>query len=201
MSKLSLFIFSSFFLLSCSTPPKMSMTQKSVDPGGSVLWANKPLALNKPAQEVGLGERLPKSQMAGSWFRAKELSTKGQVTIINVVPSIDTPVCEEQTHQLSESPSIHSSIKRVTISMDLPPAQDRVAKEAKLTNIEYFSDFPKKDFGKKMGLIMNDLGLLARALIVTDKEGIIRHIQITPKAGELPDMEKAISVANQLVTQ
>ena len=83
--------------------------------------------------------------------------------------------------------------------MDLPPAQDRFAAEAKLTNIDYYSDFPNNDFGKKMGLSMKPLGLLARAVIVTDKEGKVRHLQITPKARELPDMDKAIAVANSLV--
>lgn len=123
---------------------------------------------------------------------------KGHVTIINIVPSIDTKVCEEQSHILGESKEINKDIKRVSISRDLPMAQSRFAKEAKLENITYLSDFKDASFGKRSGLLMTQKGLLARGVIVTDREGIVRYIQVVPDVTKLPNMQKAIDFANNL---
>lgn len=123
---------------------------------------------------------------------------KGYVTIINIVPSIDTKVCEEQSHILGESKEINEDIKRVSISRDLPMAQSRFAKEAKLENITFLSDFKDASFGKRSGLLMTEKGLLARGVIVTDREGVVRYIQVVPDVTKLPNMQKAIDFANNL---
>lgn len=122
-----------------------------------------------------------------------------KVTIMNIVPSIDTPTCEAQSHILGESEKIKKNIERVTISRDLPMAQARFAKEAKLTNINYYSDYAHGTFGKKTGLMIEGKELLARAVIVLDQTGVIRHFQLIPEVSQLPDMNKAIEIANDLV--
>ena len=77
-------------------------------------------------------------------------------------------------------------------------AQARFAKEAKLENITYYSDFKEAAFGKESGLLIIDNGLLARGVMVVDKEGVIRYMQFVPELTELPNMDKAIAVANDL---
>lgn len=123
----------------------------------------------------------------------------GKVSIINIVPSVDTPVCENQTHILGETSLLNKKIARISISRDLPMAQKRFAKAAKLENIEYLSDFKYAKFGKKTGLLIKEKELLARAVIVTNHKGEIVHLQVVPEVAHLPNMDKAIKIANQLL--
>lgn len=165
----------------------MKVSQSTVSPGTSVTMAGKKVRLYPGTLRVGDNIN---DKLAG-------MKTKGKVTIINVVPSVDTPVCEAQTHELGESKNIPSSIHRVTVSRDLPMAQERFAREAKLTNIEYVSDYKFAKFGKSAGLLMQGPELLARGVIVVDKKGIVRYIQVVPEITELPNLDKAISAAKR----
>jgi thiol peroxidase len=121
---------------------------------------------------------------------------KGSVLFLSIVPSIDTAVCEEQTHYLGEEGDrLPSSIRRITISRDTPFAQKRFANEAKLEDIQYFSDYKEGLFGLATGLLINDLRLLARSVILVDKKGTVRYIQVVPELTDLPDMEAAFERA------
>jgi thiol peroxidase len=124
---------------------------------------------------------------------------KGSVLILSVVPSLDTAVCEEQTHYLGEKgDKLPGSVKRIVISRDTPFAQKRFAKEAKLTDLQYLSDYKRGDFGRSTGLLTEGLMLLARSVIIVDKEGTIRYIQVVPEMSHLPDMEKAFEKATEV---
>ena len=123
----------------------------------------------------------------------------GKVRIISVVPSLDTPTCDAQTHELSEKdPALANNIEMVTISMDLPFAQSRWARAAKVKNMTFLSDYKAAEFGTSTGLLIVPLHLLARSVIVTDKDGVVRYIQVVPEITELPDMQAAIAAAKGL---
>jgi thiol peroxidase len=124
---------------------------------------------------------------------------KGAVLFLSIVPSLDTPVCEEQTHYLGEvGEKLPKEVRRMTISRDTPFAQKRFAMEAKLTNLQYLSDYREGEFGKATGLLMEKLMLLARSVVLVDKKGTIRYIQVVPEITRLPDMEKAFQKAMEL---
>jgi thiol peroxidase len=124
---------------------------------------------------------------------------RGSVLLVSIVPSLDTAVCEEQTHYLGEQGDrLPKSVKRIVISRDTPFAQKRFAKEAKLTDLQYLSDYKQGDFGRSAGLLTEGLMLLARSVILVDKQGIVRYIQVVPEMTHLPDMEKAFEKAIEL---
>jgi thiol peroxidase len=124
---------------------------------------------------------------------------KGSVLFLSIVPSLDTPVCEAQTHYLGEEGKrMPPAIKRITISRDIPFAQKRFAKEAKLTEIQYLSDYKDGSFGRSTGLLIDGLMLLARAVILVDQQGIVRYVQVVPELTHLPDMEKAFDQAAEM---
>jgi thiol peroxidase len=83
--------------------------------------------------------------------------------------------------------------------MDLPFAQWRFAKEAKINNITFLSDYKGREFGYNNGLLIEPLALLARAVIVTDKDNIVRYLQIVPELTALPDMQAAMNAARELL--
>lgn len=128
------------------------------------------------------------------------LELKG-IAVISIVPSIDTKVCEEQSHIMSESSDLKPGIQRIIISRDTPMAQERFVREAKLSNLTLASDFAHGTFGKNTGLLMRGPELLARAVLVTDAKGIIRYLQVARDITTLPDMKAAFKVANSLDVQ
>jgi thiol peroxidase len=125
--------------------------------------------------------------------------SKATVRIISLVPSLDTKVCEQQTHHLSEkSNGLDRQVELITVSVDTPFAQKRFADEAKIKNVTFLSDYRAGEFGRAHGLLVKDPHLLARAVMVVDKDNVIRYLQITPELAELPDMEAAFAAANKL---
>jgi thioredoxin-dependent peroxiredoxin len=167
--------------------------------GNTVAMKGNPLPLK--GQAIKLGEPLPSAMVTGANLGAVDIATgNGKVRIISVVPSVDTPTCEAQTHQLSEKDrKLADQVEMVTISMDLPFAQQRFAREAKIKNITFYSDYKTGQFGLNNGLMIDPLHLLARAVIVTDKNNIVRYIQIVPEVTELPDMAAAMNAAKALL--
>ncbi len=178
----------------------IKVTTETMKPGegSNVTFKGNQLALLGTAIE--LGKPLPSAMLtAGDLSGVNLAESKGKPKIISVVPSIDTPVCEAQTHELSEKSGLDvSKVELITVSMDLPFAQGRFAKEAKIKNVTFLSDYKGAEFGRKNGLLIKPLNLLARALIVVDKDNIVRHIQVVPEITNLPDLTKAVAVAKSL---
>ena len=166
--------------------------------GNSVTFKGTPLALAGPGIKVG--EALRDVQVAkGDLSLTNIADTKGKVRIISVVPSLDTVVCEQQTHYLSEkNAGIDKTISLITVSVDTPFAQNRFAKEAKIGNVTFLSDFRGGDFGKTYGLLVKDPHFLARAVMVVDKDNVVRYLQVTPELGQMPDMDSAFAAARAL---
>ena len=187
-------------LFSCATkPPQMTMDPGSVSPGSQVTMKGKQLAL--AGTPIAVGQRLPDTDLVDAkTMTAVNLNDyDGSVLFLSVVPSIDTKVCEAQTHYLGEEGDIlPSTIKRIAISRDTPFAQVRFAEDAKLDDIAYLSDYKEGAFGRSVGLLVDGPMLLARSIILVDKQGIVQYIQVVPEMTSLPDMEKAFSKAIEL---
>ena len=179
----------------------MVVAKGSVAPGdgSAVTFKGNPLPLAGTA--VAVGAPLPAATLVGAGMQPVNIAeAKGKVRIINIVPSLDTPVCDAQTHELVEKdPTLSENIELVTVSMDLPFAQQRWARNAKVKNVTFLSDHRSGDFGMNNGLLIQPLRLLARAVIVTDKDGVVRYIQVVPEITELPDMSAAMSAAKGLM--
>lgn len=175
---------------------------KSVNPGTTVtLRGDRFRLLGSP---ISTGKPLPSVNLVDAvTMKDTDLSKeKGAVLFLSIVPSLDTPVCEAQTHSLGEEgEKLPKEVRRITISRDTPFAQKRFAKEAKLTNLQYLSDYKEGEFGKATGLLMEKNMLLARSVVLVDKKGTIRYIQVVPEITRLPDMEKAFQKARELNTE
>ena len=178
---------------------KVNKESASSGDGNTVKLMGNDMPLSGQALKVG--DPLPAAMVtAGNLAPVNIAEAKGRVRIISVVPSVDTPTCEAQTHLLSEKDrKLAEKVDMITISMDLPFAQQRFAKEAKIKNVTFYSDYNSAQFGKNNGLLMEPLRLLARAVIVTDKDNIVRYIQVVPEVTQLPDMPAAMNFAKTLL--
>ena len=186
--------------MGCSSTPKFETTNDSVLPSSGIDWLGKKTKLNGDSK-LKVGSHFPSVAVTNESMKAESLGETDKVKIISVIPSIDTEVCDQQTHILSETKGLSNKVERITVSRDLPYALRRFAEKSNLKNIRYFSDYRNGDFGNATGLEIDHNKLLARAIIVVDKKGQVRHLQITPKIYTLPDMNKAISIANELANQ
>ena len=167
----------------------------------TITLKGKPLTLIGEITQVG--KTLPTVRLPDLGLNMIDLqSFKGKVTILSVVPSLDTPTCEKQTHILSEdNKGLDQTANLVTISRDLPFAQKRFAKEANIHNLLFLSDYRDAEFGKSTGLLIEENRLLARAIIVLDREGVIRYLEVVPELARLPEMEKAFHSAWSLISK
>ena len=187
-------------LMGCATKqPKIPVDEFSVEPGASVAFKGQSFKLL--GTPIAVGETLPSVELRDADTMAKvDLSSmRGSVLFLSIVPSLETSVCDAQTHYLGEEgDELSPKIKRITISRDTPFAQKRFAKEAKLTDLQYLSDYGDASFGKSTGLLIDDLMLLARSVILVDREGKVRYIQVVPEITHLPDMKRAFQKAEEL---
>jgi len=153
---------------------------------------------------VQVGAPLPATILVdASTMKKVDLATMtGHVLFLSIVPSLDTKVCEAQTHLLGEEGALlPADIMKITISRDTPFAQKRFAEEAKLTSLTYLSDYRDASFAKATGLLIEDNMLLARSVIIVDKAGIVRYVQVVPELTHLPDLKTAIAKAIELDRQ
>ena len=126
-------------------------------------------------------------------------SDAGKVRLLNVVPSLDTPVCSLQTERFNqEAAGLGDSVVIVTVSLDLPPAQERWCQAHSVENLKTASDYFDHSFGLATGLRIKELGLLARAVVVLDAEGVVRYVQIVPEVTDEPDYDEALAAAKQI---
>lgn len=159
--------------------------------GSSVLGA--PLLLEK-------GSLIPSVTVIGKDGEAISLDTlKGKVTLISVVPQLNTPVCDEQTHRFSErNGGLDQLMAFVTLSTNTHKDQQEFSDKADIHNMTFLSDAPDYHFGTHTGLLLKDMSILHRAVLVLDTKGIIRYVEMVPM-GQLPDFDQALQVSRSLL--
>ena len=147
------------------------------------------------------GQPIPSVTVIGKEGKPLSLDTlKGQVTLISIVPQLNTPVCDEQTHRFSEhNEGLDAFVTFITLSTNTHTDQARFAKEAKIHNMTFLSDAPDFQFGRATGLLLDDIDILHRAVIVLDANFIIRYLEIVPMS-QLPDFRQAHRAAQRLIT-
>lgn len=163
--------------------------------GHTVTLEGTPLAL--VGRGVKAGNRLRTANLIDTDLKPVNIvKTGGVVRIISIVSSIETPVCEQQTHYLSEkNQGLDEEVDLITISMDTPAVQSRFAKKAGIRNVTFLSDAPAGEFGKAHGLLIGKRHLLARAVMVVDSYNVIRYMQVTPELAQMPNMDQLFAMA------
>ncbi|MGE0076525.1 MAG: thiol peroxidase [Bacteroidales bacterium] len=124
----------------------------------------------------------------------------GKVKLISIFPSIDTSVCSVQNHKFNnEAASFGDKVAFIAISMDLPFALKRFCGAEGINNLITLSDHKDADFGKKYGYLIDELRLLARGVVIVDKDNTIKYVEVVPEVGQEPNYDEAIKVLKTLV--
>ncbi|MEW4454424.1 thiol peroxidase [Bremerella sp. JC817] len=125
---------------------------------------------------------------------------KGKPSILSVVPSLDTGVCQVQTKKFNESlGEMGDSINALTISLDLPFAQNRFCGAENITNIKQYSDYQERSFGNNWGMLIDELKLLARGTFVLDSEGKVVYAETCKEVTEEPNYDAALAALKSLL--
>ncbi|MDR4495634.1 MAG: redoxin family protein [Nitrospirales bacterium] len=166
---------------------------------GIFILAGAPLATGK-SFSIEKGQPIPSVTVLGKQGETVNLDTlKGQVTLISIVPQLNTPVCDEQTHRFSEkNGGLDKVMTFVTLSTNTYDDQQTFAAKAGIHNMTFLSDAPDYHFGTATGLLLEQLSILHRAVLVLDTNGIIRYVEQVP-LGQLPDFDRALRVSRTLL--
>ncbi len=150
---------------------------------------------------VVTGDPAPEVTLLDNDLQPVHLSDfRGKVTIVASVPSLDTPVCDLETRRFNtEAAKLGKDVAIVTVSMDLPFAQKRWCGAAGVEQVKTLSDHKDAAFGQAFGLLIKELRLLARAVLVLDREGVIRYYQLVKEVSEEPDYEAALAAVQEVV--
>ncbi|HSI22123.1 MAG TPA: thiol peroxidase [Methylophilaceae bacterium] len=125
----------------------------------------------------------------------------GRRKILNIVPSLDTPVCAESTRKFNELASLIPNTVVLVISADLPFAQSRFCAVENLQNVFTLSTMRGRDFHKEYGVMITDYplaGLTARAVIVLDENDKVLHAELVQEIGREPDYDAALTAARYI---
>jgi thiol peroxidase len=162
-----------------------------------IKFKGNPLTL--VGNELKVGDSAPEAEVLANDLSPVKLSGfGGKVCVICTVPSLDTPVCDIQTRKFNEqAASLGDDVVVLTISMDLPFAQQRWCGAANVENVQTLSDHHQAEFGTEFGVLIKELRLLARTVFVVDKDGIIRYIEIVEEVTNEPDYEAALSAVKE----
>ncbi|MFM7468447.1 MAG: thiol peroxidase [Vampirovibrionales bacterium] len=149
-------------------------------------------------QTIQQGQQAPQFQLLNQGLETITLDTfRGQVTMLNVVPSLDTPVCQIQSRQFFQRLQ-NMPVQLVTVSMDLPFAQKRFCGAEGMETMMTLSDHRNANFGEAYGLLLPDLRLLTRAVVIIDAQGAIAYCEVVPEVTSEPNYDAAMQALEAL---
>jgi len=166
---------------------------------GVVTMKGNPVTL--VGDEVKVGQPAPDFEVLANDLKPVKFSAyRGKVCVISSVPSLDTPVCDMETRKFNQmAAKLGADVNILTISMDLPFAQKRWCGAAGVDKVVTLSDHRQAEFGNAYGVLIQELRLLARAVFVVDRKGVIQHLQIVPEIAEEPEYDAVLEALNKLV--
>ena len=168
---------------------------------GAVTFKGNPLTLSGTGVQVG--QSAPDFTLH---YYADGLNTitpsdlKGKPTIISVVPSLDTPVCQVQTKHFNQDlAALGEQVNALTVSLDLPFAMGRFCGAEDIQNMRVGSDYQDRSFGRNWGMLIEELKLLARGVFVLDAEGKVTYTQTVAEVTDEPNYEAALIALKALL--
>ena len=120
----------------------------------------------------------------------------GKKKLLNIVPSLDTPVCATSTKHFNTSMAGKSDAVALVISADLPFAMGRFCGAEGIENVVALSMMRSRSFAKDYGVLIEDgplAGITARAVVVLDADNTVVYTQLVPDITQEPDYDAALA--------
>lgn len=160
----------------------------------TVTLGDKPVAISGELPRVG--DAAPAFSLTGDDLGAVTLADyAGQHLVLNIFPSVDTPVCAASVKRFNEEAAQLENTAVLCVSRDLPFAQGRFCGAEDIERVRCASEMRDTSFGDAYGVRIVEgplAGLLARAVVVVDPAGRVVHSQLVPAIEDEPDYEAAL---------
>ena len=152
--------------------------------------------VNTAGDLPAIGSMAPAFVLTGKDLKTvKSESFAGKNIVLNIFPSVDTSTCATSVREFNKRISAFPNSVVLCISKDLPFAMRRFCGAEGIENAITLSDFRNLGFGKSYGVDLMDggfIGLFARAVVVIDSSGKVKHTQLVPQIGEEPNYDSAL---------
>ncbi|MBS1123301.1 MAG: Redoxin domain protein [Deltaproteobacteria bacterium] len=177
-------------------PASAAQATGPIERAGAIHRGGAPLTL--VGKTLDVGDPMPAVELADPKLGKIDLGAlRGKLVVLSVVPSIDTHVCEAQTHKISDAiTQMPPGTTVITVSRDLPYAQGRFAQEA-MTQTQMGSDYHGGAFGRAFGLEVKETGLLARSVWVIGRDGKIAYRELVEDQGTEPNYDALIAASKR----
>lgn len=144
-----------------------------------------------------VGSIAPDFQLVDKDLADRSLSDfAGKKKLLNIVPSLDTPVCATSTKKFNAAMAARSDAVALVVSADLPFAMGRFCGAEGVDNVVSLSMMRSRHFAKDYGVLIEDgplAGITARAVVVLDADNRVVYTQLVPEITEEPDYEAALA--------
>jgi len=164
-----------------------------------ITFKSKPLTL--VGRRIKKGTSAPQFTATDAELKDVNLSHYGDsIKIITSFLSLDTPTCDLQVKEFNKKAhNLSDDIRVIGISQDLPFAQKRFCEANNIDKVTALSDYRNNSFGINYGLLIKEMHLLARSVLILDKNNTIRYIQVVQEASKPPDYEDVLESLKEVL--
>ena len=152
--------------------------------------------INTNAEIPEVGAQAPDFMLVDSELNNVSLSSyKGKNIILNIIPSLDTPVCQKSTKIFNERIAAMTNVVVLAVSADLPFAMKRFCTSENINSVLPLSMMRSRNFAKDYGVLLVDgplSGITARAVVVINKNNEIIHSELVNEIANEPNYDDAL---------
>ncbi len=153
--------------------------------------------MNLRGEQLKVGDKAPDFNATTKDMEPFSLSeVKTKYKVLSVVPSLDTPVCQIQTKKFNAESEKLADTTVITISLDLPFAQQRFCDVENIKRGVIISDYKNREVAEKYGLLIEELGVLTRAIFVLDENNEVIYVEYVEEITNEPDYEKVLAIVS-----
>ena len=168
---------------------------------GAVTLVGKPLTVL--GSQLAVGDKAKDVELNSEGFDAMRFllaSTAGKVRLINVVPSLGTGLCDMQTRRFNqEAADLGEQVVVVTVSVDLPFAQQEWCAAKGVDRVIMLSDHRDMAFGNAYGTHIKELRVEQRSVFVVDQDDTVRYVEYVPEIAQHPDFDRVLEAVRALL--
>ena len=147
--------------------------------------------VNTNSDLPAVGSKAPAFSLTAGDLSAATLETfAGKKKVLNIVPSLDTPVCAASARHFNQDVAAMDNTVVLVISADLPFAQGRFCSTEGLEDVVPLSLMNSRNFAEDYGVLLVDgplAGICARAVVIVDETDTVIYSQLVPEITEEPD--------------
>ncbi|VEU78318.1 redoxin family protein [Mycoplasmopsis columbinasalis] len=154
----------------------------------TVTLGHLPLTLHGKEAELGQQINLVGAKAGG--FVQEKVARNHEFAVLGVFPSINTNVCDLQVLELGKLSEKYTDFDFFTFSVDLPSALGEYKAGHPTGRVELYSDYYNRNVGVQLGVLINELHLLARGLFILDKDNKVVYKQINDVVSSQADFPK-----------